>query len=70
MSDDQGKILGKGHVTTTDYGLVDGHAVCNVQFKVKDVSEGAHAFMFAVPGYDDPTTYTRDELDYLQIKSQ
>lgn len=69
VSDDKGKVLGKGHVTTTDFGLVNGHAVCNVQFEIKGVPESTNTFIFAVPGYVDPTPYTRDEVDLVQIKS-
>jgi hypothetical protein len=69
VSDDTGKVLGKGHVTTTDYGLVSGYAVCNVQFKINGVPQSAHTFLFAVPGYEDPTPYTRDGVDLIEIDS-
>lgn len=69
VSNDRGKVLGKGAVTTTDFGMVEGYAVCNVQFLVKGVPETEQKFMFSVPGYDDPTAYTRDEVSLIQIDS-
>lgn len=69
VSDDAGKVLGTAQVTTTDFGLVGGNAVCNVQFKIKGVPRSVHAFMFSVPGYDDPNSYTREELEDIEIDS-
>jgi hypothetical protein len=69
VSNDHGKVLGKGEVTTTDFGMVDGYSVCNVQFLVKDVPESAQKFIFSVPGYDDSKLYTRDEASLVQIDS-
>jgi hypothetical protein len=51
------------------YGLFDGNAVCNAYFKIKGVPESAKSFMFSVPGYDDPTEYSRDDVDLIKIIS-
>jgi hypothetical protein len=61
VSNAAGKLLGKGHVTTTDFGDVRGYAVCNVQFKISGVPESAKSFIFSVPGYVDTKTYSNDE---------
>ncbi|GHF04458.1 hypothetical protein [Pseudolysinimonas yzui] len=69
MRDDRGQELGVGELTHSAYGLVDGHAVCNAYFKIDGVPEAADSFLFSVPGYDDPTAYSRDEVDLVTITS-
>jgi hypothetical protein len=67
VSSASGKVLGKAHVTDTDFGDVAGYAVCNVQFRLKGVPDTVKTFTLSVPGYDDPKKFTQDDAGFVEV---